>query len=199
VNNSVTFNAAKARIYGAEWDITVLPISSLTLNASGSYLDARYTSFIYPPAPPGYLLPTTGTNLSGTPIPSPRWQTNYTATYSFGSQDVGDLSIGDLELTAHYYWESRYLASLTGFNPSQQDSPYGMLNLQINLLDFARAGANMTLFMNNVADTQACTPEYNGVLNSAPNATFGMAGTSGVLQCVPLPPRMTGMSLEYRF
>ena len=48
------------------------------------------------------------------------------------------------------------------------------------------------VFMNNVANTPACLPEYNGVLNSAPNGSFGIANTSGVLQCIPLPPRMTG-------
>jgi hypothetical protein len=42
-------------------------------------------------------------------------------------------------------------------------------------------------------------PEYNGVLNSAPNASFGIANTAGVLQCVPLAPRMTGVQLRYRF
>jgi hypothetical protein len=53
--------------------------------------------------------------------------------------------------------------------------------------------------MNNVVNTQACLPEYNGVLNSAPNGTFGVAGTSGVLQCIPLPPRMMGVTLGYKF
>jgi iron complex outermembrane receptor protein len=197
-SGAVTLNAARARVYGAEWDLTILPIPSLTLNVSGSYLDARYTDYSYTP-PPGYLFPTVSPNLSGTPIPAPRWQTNYTGTYSFGAQNIGDLSVSDMRFTAHYYWESRYLANLQGFDPSQQTSPYGMLNLQIRLVDLGRAGADMTLFMNNVTDQKACTPEFNGVLNSVPSATFGVVGTSGVLQCVPLPPRMTGMSLEYKF
>ena len=34
----------------------LLPTDGLTLNASGSYLDARYTDFTFTP-PPGYLLP----------------------------------------------------------------------------------------------------------------------------------------------
>ena len=53
--------------------------------------------------------------------------------------------------------------------------------------------------MTNVVNTQACLPEYNGVLNSAPNSSFGIANTSGVLQCVPLPPRMAGITLGYKF
>ena len=53
--------------------------------------------------------------------------------------------------------------------------------------------------VSNVANTQACLPEYNGVLNSAPNGTFGSPNTSGVLQCIPLAPRMTGVTLGYKF
>jgi hypothetical protein len=37
------------------------------------------------------------------------------------------------------------------------------------------------------------------VLNSAPNGSFNTPGTSGVLQCIPLTPRESGLSLEYRF
>ena len=44
--------------------------------------------------------------------------------------------------------------------------------------------------------SRSALPEYVGVLNSAPNATFGVAGTSGVLQCVPLAPRMAGLTLR---
>jgi iron complex outermembrane receptor protein len=199
VLNNVTFNVSTARVYGGEWDVTVLPVTGLTLNASGSYLDARYTNYTFTP-PPGYLLPAGNTgNLSGTPIPAPRWQTNYTATYSFGEQDIGDVSIGDTAITAHYYWESRYLANLQGFNASQQTAPYGMLNLQFRMSDLVRPGLDLILFMNNALDQKACTPEFNGVLNSVPNGTFGTPGTSGVLQCIPLPPRESGVTLQYNF
>ncbi len=54
-------------------------------------------------------------------------------------------------------------------------------------------------YMNNAAGTQACLPESVGVLNSVPNPTFGTAGTSGVLQCIPLAPRMSGIELNYKF
>jgi len=53
--------------------------------------------------------------------------------------------------------------------------------------------------MNNVVNTQACLPEYNGVLNSAPNGTFGVRAPRGAGKCIPLPPRMTGITLGYKF
>src|SRR6185312_1524099 len=108
-NDNITLNARKARIYGAEWDVTVLPTDWLTLNAAGSYIDPSLTDFTFV-APPGYLQPT-NSNLSGTPIPVPRWQTNGTATVNFGEPDVV-FPLGDTIFTAHYYWQSRYLADL---------------------------------------------------------------------------------------
>jgi hypothetical protein len=74
-----------------------------------------------------------------------------------------------------------------------------MLNLRLGLEDVERAGADVAVFVNNVTNQQACVPEYVGVLNSAPNASFGVAGTSGVLQCIPLAPRMAGVTLGYKF
>ena len=197
-NDNVTLNAKTAHIHGAEWDITAKPFASLTVNASGSYLDARYTDFSYTP-PPGYLLPATGTNLSGTPFPLPAWQTNETATWATGLNNIAGLSLDDLVLMAHYYWQSRYLANMTGFDPSQRTWAYGMLNIRMDALNIGGSNADLSFFMNNVVDTKACLPEYNGVLGSTPQGSFGIPNTSGVLQCVPLPPRMTGLTLAYRY
>ena len=81
----------------------------------------------------------------------------------------------------------------------QRTFAYGLLNFRLEFTDVGHTNADLALFMNNVANTQACLPEYNGVLNSAPNGTFGSPGTSGVLQCIPLAPRMTGVTLGYKF
>ncbi len=195
-NDNITLNARKARIYGAEWDLTVLATDWLTLNSAGSYIDPWYTDFTFV-APPGYLQPI-NSNLSGTPIPVPRWQTNQTATVNFGDPDVG-FPLGDTIFTAHYYWQSRYLADLRGFDPSQRTFAYGMLNIRLDFTDVGKSGADLAFFMNNVGNTEACLPEYNGTLNSVPNPTFGSPGTSGVTQCIPLPPRMTGVQATYKF
>jgi iron complex outermembrane receptor protein len=196
-NDNITFNANKARIYGVEWDVTALPTDWLTLNASGSYIDPRFIDFTVP-VPPGYLAPSNSLNLNGTPIPVPTWQTNETATLNFGS-DLGGLPLGDALFTAHYYWQSRYLADMRNYNPAQRTYAYGLLNLRAELTDVMHQNVDLAVYMNNAANTQACLPEYTGVLNSAPNGTFGTPGTSGLLQCVPLAPRMTGVTLKYKF
>ena len=138
-------------------------------------------------------------SLSGTPIPAPRWQTNVTGTYSFGAINIGDFTANNASFTAHYYWQSRYLADMRNYNPAQRTFAYGLLNFRAEFTNFAHSNADLSVFMNNVANTQACLPEYTGVLNSAPNGTFGTPGTSGLLQCIPLPPRMTGVTLGYKF
>jgi len=196
-NDNITLNAKSARIYGFEWEAEVLPTDWLTLSASGSYIDPRYTDYTFL-VPPGYLQPSSNTNLSGTPIPVPAWQTNETATFNLGHDPMG-LPLGDASFTAHYYWQSRYLADMRNYDPSQRTFAYGLLNLRLEFKDFLRRNLDFALYANNVVGTQACLPEYTGVLNSAPNGTFGQPGTSGLLQCVPLAPRMVGAQLTYRF
>ena len=105
----------------------------------------------------------------------------------------------DLTFTAHYYWQGRSLADMRSFDPSQRTSAYGLLDLRMDILNVAQKNFDVSLFMTNVVNTPACLPEYNGVLNTAPNSSFGIANTAGVLQCVPLPPRMAGITLGYKF
>jgi iron complex outermembrane receptor protein len=201
VLNNVTFNVATARVTGVEWDLTALPIQALTLNFSGSYLDARYTNYAFTP-PPGYLLPAGNSgNLSNTPIPAPRWQTSVTGTYDFGPQQIGEASLGDASFTAHFTWQSRYLADLALYAnaAAQQTSSWALVNIEANLANIGNSGADLSLFMRNVANQQICTPEFTGVLNSVPNGSFTSPGTSGVLQCIPMAPRMSGIRLGYKF
>jgi iron complex outermembrane receptor protein len=197
-NDNVTVNAKSAHIHGVEWDFTVMPAEGLSLRAAGSYLDAVYADYSFTP-PPGYLLPTGTTDLSGTPFPLPRWQLNETATYATGLKQIFGLPVDDLALSAHYYWQSRYLADMRSFDPSQRTGSYGLLNLRVELRNLAGRNVDLALFMNNVANTPVCLPEYNGVLGSAPQGSFGIADTAGVLQCVPLAPRQTGITLSYKF
>ena len=198
-NDNVTLNAKTAHIFGTEWDFSVKPIPQLTLNAAGSYLDAAYTDFTFTP-PAGYLLPVTSTNLSGTPFPLPRWQTNETVRYATGLHDVAGIPVDDVTLTAHYYWQSAYLAAPSSYiNPVTRAGSYGMLNFRIDASNIAGKNVDLALFMNNALNTAACLPEYNGVLSTAPQGTATVVGSSGALQCVPLPPRMVGITLGYKY
>ncbi len=205
--DNVTLNAKSARIYGYEWDLEAKPIPELTLSYGGSYLHARYTDFTYG-LPAGYLLPASGaTNLSGTAFPLPQWQMNAAATYALSGDQLGGLPVDRVALTANWYWQSKFLADFTGFQfPAQQAAGYGMTNFRVDVENIAATNLSLAAFVTNAFDKKACQPESGttggggaGVLNSAPNATFGVANTSGVLQCVPLPPRMFGFTVRYAF
>lgn len=196
-NDNITLNARGARIWGAEWDLTFLLNDWLTFRTNGSYTDARFTDYTFL-VPPGYLQPSGVTNLSGTPIPLPAWQTSHFLTFDIG-RNLFELPTGDVRFNVHYYWQGRTLADMRNYHPSQRTSAYGMLNLRLEFEDFLQDNVSLAVFMNNATNNEACLPEYTGVLNSAPNGTFGVPGTSGVLQCIPLPPRMTGVQLSYRY
>ena len=204
--DNVTLNAKSANIYGYEWNFEAKPIPPLTVSWGGSYLHARYTDFSYG-LPAGYLLPASGaTNLSGSPFPLPQWQMNAAATYRLTGDELG-LPVDAVALTANWYWQSRFLANFTGFRYSdQQAAGYGMTNFRVDVENIAGSNLSLAAFVTNAFDKKACQPESGstggggaGVLNSAPNATFGVPGTSGVLQCVPLPPRMFGFTARYVF
>ena len=204
--DNVTLNAKSARIYGYEWNFEAKPLPPLTLSWGGSYLHARYTDFSYG-LPAGYLLPASGaTNLSGTAFPLPQWQMNASATYRLTGEELA-LPVNTVALTGNWYWQSRFLADFAGFRyPDQQAAGYGMTNFRVDVENIADTKLSLAAFVTNAFDKKACQPESGstggggaGVLNSAPNATFGVPGTSGVLQCVPLPPRMFGFTAKYVF
>ena len=58
---------------------------------------------------------------------------------------------------------------------------------------------SVAAFMTNVTNNRVCQPESQGVLGSSPQGTFGVVGTSGVLQCLPMAPRMVGTTLSFKF
>jgi len=103
---SVLLNAAKAKIYGADLDIAVLPFDGLTLGAAMEYLHGRYDSF---PNAPLYTPLTTGGDLPGsfdaagkTTVRSPDFVGNVTASY------VIPASIGSFDFVAGGYYNSGF-------------------------------------------------------------------------------------------
>jgi iron complex outermembrane receptor protein len=197
-NDNVTLNARRARIEGLEASVSAKPIPGLTLQASTSYLDAVYTDYTFTP-PAGYLLPTGQVNLSGTPFPLPKVQANGSAIYTLPVHGLPGLAFDRVDLSYHAYYQSRFEADLRSFNPVQQTSGYALSDIRVDVINIGGRNIDFSAFVTNLFDTHACVPEVQGVLNSAPNATYGVAGTSGVLQCLPLPPRMAGASLKFTF
>ncbi len=205
-NSSVALNAKAARIYGAEMSLTAKPVPELTLTVGGDYLHAYYTNFTFS-VPPGYLLPAAGGyNLSGTPFPLPQRQINASATYVFSGERLG-LPIENLSIGGQIYAQSHFAADTQGFNPAQTTQGYLLTDFRVGIQNIYNSDISLSGFVTNAFNTQACQPESGnsgsgagaGLLNSVPTATFGTPGTSGVLQCIPLPPRMFGVTGKYTF
>lgn len=132
-------NAAAARLYGGEVELTAVPTTGLTLTVAGSYLKARYRSFL--------ARDTAGnlTDRSRERFPVPEFTFNLGATYQIPLTD------GHVRLTTNYSWqddtvyrpETPTLAGVT-------QSAYGLLDMRITWhiesqgLDLAVFGRNLT-------------------------------------------------------
>jgi iron complex outermembrane receptor protein len=197
-NDPVTLNARRARIKGVEVSAIAKPDPSLTLSISGSYLDAVYSDYTFTP-PAGYLLPSGRVDLSGTPFPLPKVQVNASAIYTLPIHRLAGVSFDRLNASYHFYHQSRFEADLRTYNAVQQTSPYSLSDLRLDFVNIGGKKIDLGIFAKNIFNKEACIPESEGVLNSAPNGTFGVAGTSGALQCIPLAPRMAGASLQFTF
>jgi hypothetical protein len=117
------------------------------------------------------------------------------------------LPVDDMSLGLNWYWQSKFLADFTGFNfPTQQAAGYEQTSLRFAVDNIAATNTSLSVLVTNLFNAKACQPESGttggggaGVLNSVPNATFGTPNTSGLLQCVPLAPRMFQVTLRYDF
>ena len=197
-NDNVTLNARKARIQGAEWELVAQPIEGLTLSTAGSYLDAVYTDYTFSP-PAGYLLPTGTTNLSGTPFPLPKWQVSYGGAYTLPVTSLAGLNFDEVTFSARAYWQAENEADERPYNRQQLTTDYTLVNLRMDIANIGGSNADFAVFVTNAANKKACQAEPQGVLGSSPQGSFGVARTSGVTQCLPLPPRMAGATLSYKF
>ena len=96
-------NVGDGDIYGYEGEITVVPVSSLELNANFAYTRGRYNHFMGPnntgSGPAQIYIP--GVNFEVTPL----WKFNIHGTYHLPI----DEAYGDVSLTAAYSWQDRMI------------------------------------------------------------------------------------------
>jgi len=114
----VTTNAAEASIYGTELELTARPVAPLTLNASISYLNTEFDSFIS-------VDPATGDPISveGNRLPvAPEWKVVLGAQYVLPLKDHGFLTLrGALTYTDDFYFTEHE-------DPLQMHDAYTLVN-----------------------------------------------------------------------
>ncbi|WP_374595358.1 TonB-dependent receptor [Sphingosinicella sp.] len=131
----VVQNAAKARVMGAELEVTAAPAPRLLLSASAGLIDAEFTDVAA-----GAAI-TTASHFASTP----KFSSSVSAEYGVPLGDWGTLTLrGDYNYRSRIYYEVNNLPAVT-------QNGYGLLNLQATL-EPGDGRYALTLAMTNVTD-----------------------------------------------
>lgn len=99
-NETITDNAAAARIRGLELEITAIPFEGFTLEGSLGYLDAEYADFFADLNGDGIETDNSALELSR----APKWQLRISATYEFPLSNLGILALNlDYSYTSEFF------------------------------------------------------------------------------------------------
>jgi iron complex outermembrane recepter protein len=176
-------NVGNGDIYGYEGEITVLPISSLELNANFAYTRGRYDHFMGPnntgSGPTQIYTP--GVNFELTPL----WKFNIHGTYHLPI----DAAYGDVSLTAAYSWTDREILT-DAANLAPQDYLPAFDNL------------DMTLEWNGIMGDPAIDGRLfvtNLLQNTIAPGVLATWEALGIVGYQPAQPRMYGVTLKYKF
>jgi len=164
-------NAARAKIGGAELEVTAVPFTALTLRSSIGYLNARYDQYVdYVPNAEGSL---TAVDNSALRLPyAPKWTVNVGADYTVFT------SVTDMTFTAGYQYRTRFTTNPLDI-PVGAQAAYGLLNASLRFALGGQRAYSVTLYGENLTDKYYITAgENNGGLNLYQVA--GMPRTYGV-------------------
>lgn len=192
-------NAASARIYGAELNVSVKLLKGLQLSGGGLLEHARFTSYpqaaIFCPkgsASPGFSgcpAPIAGglgfvngvANLGGTRLPrAPELSYFLSAEYSF---PIAGAWTGTLLVNDRYTGSYDFAPAAGGPIGAGHQSAYHLLSASISLVQGAK-GFDLRAFADNLTNAK--------YFDEAPTSAFAAAGTAAA-------PRTYGMSLGYSF
>ncbi len=174
---SAITNVGAVRSRGFEGELTALPFDNLKLNATISYNDAIYQSFVNAPSVQGAVTATQ--DLSGRPVvQAPKWSVNLGATYVQPlSPDIDGYIGGDFSFMSSYFG---YIDD----SPYSRIGGHGVGNLKVGA---TVKNFDLSAWVRNVGDAHY----YYTIL---PAAT-GSGGYFGI----PAEPRTVGVTLKASF
>jgi iron complex outermembrane recepter protein len=187
-------NAGKSRIYGAEVELEIAPVSGLTLDANYTYLNTTIQSIsAYATTDPNYQ-PGTNALAAGAPLAlSPKNKATIEADYTLPlPSNIGRVSVGatlthtDKQLANYNYLDPAVVA-LFGQNLSYLPST-DLLNLNLGWNSIMESPVDVNFFVTNVTDRQ-----YYTFIPGLGSAALGVETASLGL------PRMFGARIKYRF
>jgi iron complex outermembrane receptor protein len=187
-------NAGKSRIYGAEVELEVAPVTGLTVDVNYTYLNTDIQRISgYTTTDPNYQA---GTNAlkAGDPLAlSPKNKATLSADYALPlPANIGRVSVGatlthtDKQLANYNYLEPAVVA-LFGQNLSYLPST-DLLNLNVGWNAIMESPVDVNFFVTNVTDRQ-----YYTFIPGLGSAALGVETASLGL------PRMFGARIKYRF
>jgi len=175
VTLNVTRSAAKGLIQGFEFNGAIVPVEGLTLTASYSYIDAKYTKLDGPSA----ALILTGAAFPYTP--ANKYALGVSYEWSLGS-------LGQANVSANYAFQSHFSTAQTNMAQVKYLPGYGLLNLRAGIDGLFGRPIDLSAFVTNAADKDYVT----GLLDQ-----YNTGG--GVVTYTYGEPRMYGVQLRYHF
>ena len=187
----ITENAAKATLYGAELNLTALPVRALEINIDANYLHSqfdRYSTkdpaglFTGQPLPDGTRAnPDDSYNLSGHALTyAPEWKLHGRLSYTFNVRDLDITPRADATYTGQVYHSAFKL-------PYVSQPSFTLLDVYLDL-DLPRSGFSANLFVKNT------TNQFYRV-----SSTIGSAFIGYPLEGLVGAPRTFGASVTKRF
>lgn len=181
-------NAATARVYGAEAELTATPVDNLTLSLNASWLHARFTDYVTAdqarPGGDGTTVDEFGQpafDLSGNSLArAPDYTINLAAEYVVPLQD------GSISLRGESNWSDRIY--YTPFNREEvSQKPFSVQNAFVTY-EGPGGTISVTAFIKNIANKTIVSS------SQVASALFG-SPIIGFLQ----PPRTYGLKIGYRY
>jgi iron complex outermembrane receptor protein len=177
--NTAIQNAAKAKIRGAELEITVAPAPGWTVSLNGAFTDAGYLKY---------------TDASGADLSShvfantPRWQGSAAATYAF-NDGLGVLTstlVYTYKGPVDYQPDNHTVVNGMPTDPYTIQGGFGMVDARVTQ-DFGSTGLLLSLWGRNLVDKQYIAYATD------------IAGPLGYVEVQPGVPRTYGVELTKKF
>lgn len=177
---SLTGNAAKAVIQGAEIELHASSDFGLDLTLNYAYTDTEYKE---------YLFGGDRTDVSGEPI---EWIPKDQLTASIRYTLPLDPNMGDMSVQASYYYQSKQMATLrTGYHPVEDRvkhvGSYGIVNYNMDWRNIMGSPFDVSLYVKNAEDKRY------------PVGGLTVVESLGVALWNYGEPRTYGASLRYNF
>ncbi|WP_286774497.1 MULTISPECIES: TonB-dependent receptor [unclassified Sphingomonas] len=157
-------NAGKARIKGAEFDLTMKPSSNLSVSLNYAYLDAKYLK----------IVSQTGADVTKNYffVEAPKNTLSASAEYYFPKTSIGTFSAN-----VQYYMQSKKYTSSN--DPRYIVGDYGLLNARLTLSDIPVGFGKweLAVYAKNLTDEKYYAAYFNTGL---PGAMFGEPRSYGV-------------------